>query len=130
MKAAEMAEIHRLILEEGKEAAARSEFRRSVVEAAAGYLSEADGEIGFFYSGWAQAALPHKRLADDAIWQVENDRVMLLIQPGARPVSGGVPIHVGVPYGSRARLILPIFKPRPCAPIAAKSSWDVHCMPG
>jgi hypothetical protein len=106
MKAVEMAEIHRLILEEGKEAAARSEFRRSVVEAAAGYLSEADGEISFFYSGWAQAALPHKRLADDAIWQVENDRVMLLIQPGVRPVSGGIPTHVGVPYGSRARLIL------------------------
>ena len=99
-------EVHRLILEHGKEAALRAVTRRDVVEAAAAYMSEVDGEISFFYSGWAQAALPHRRLADDAIWQLENDRVTLMVQPGLRPVPGGAPVHVGVPYGSRARLIL------------------------
>jgi hypothetical protein len=99
-------EVHRLILEQGKDAALRAVARRDVVEAAAAYMSEVDGEISFFYSGWAQAALPHRRLADDAIWQIENDRVTLVMQPGVRPVPGGVPVHVGVPYGSRARLIL------------------------
>jgi hypothetical protein len=90
-------DVHRLILEHGKEAALRSDIRRDVVEAAAAYMSDADREISFYYSGWAQAALPHRRLADDAIWQLENDRVTLVVQPGVRPVPGGVPVHVGVP---------------------------------
>lgn len=101
-----MGEVHRLILEHGKEAALKADLARPVVEAAAGYLSEADGEVGFFYSGWAQAALPHRRLAEDAIWQVETDRVSLIVQPGLRAVPGSSPVYVGVPYGSRARLIL------------------------
>lgn len=101
-----MGDVHRIILEQGKEAALRSDIRRDVVEAAAAYMSDADGEVSFYYSGWAQAALPHRKLADDAIWQLENDRVTLVVQPGVRPVPGGVPVHVGVPYGSRARLIL------------------------
>jgi hypothetical protein len=49
-------------------------------------------------------SLPHRRLPDDQIWQVETDRVTLLVQPGARP--GKPPVQIGVPYGSRARLIL------------------------
>lgn len=101
-----MGKVHRLLLEHGKEAALKTDLARPVVEAAAGYLSEADGEIGFFYSGWAQAALPHRRLADDAIWQVETDRVSLIVQPGLRAIPGSSPVYVGVPYGSRARLIL------------------------
>jgi len=61
-----MGEVHRLLKEEGREAALRSDFDRRVVEAAAAYLASEDVEIGFLYSGWAQAALPHKRLLDDA----------------------------------------------------------------
>ena len=101
-----MGEIHRLILEQGKEAALKADLNRAVVEAAAGYLSDESGEIGFLYSGWAQAALPHRKLADDAIWQLETDHVTLVVQPGVKLVPGGTPVHVGVPYGSRARLIL------------------------
>ena len=57
------------------------------------------------FSGWAQAALPHKRLEDDAAWQVTTDRVTLIVEPGRRPSPAG-PVYVGVPYGSRARLIM------------------------
>ena len=77
-----------------------------MLEAAAAYLASEDSDIGFLYSGWAQAALPHRRLDDDALWQVKNDRVTLVVQPGVRVVENGPPISVGVPYGSRARLIL------------------------
>jgi hypothetical protein len=35
-----------------------------------------------------------------------TDRVTLIVQPGLRPAPGGTPVSVGVPYGSRARLIL------------------------
>lgn len=101
-----MGEVHKLLREEGREAALRSDFDRRVVEAAASYLASEDVEIGFLYSGWAQAALPHKRLADNAPWQVSTERITLIVQPGLRAVPGGEPASVGVPYGSRARLIL------------------------
>jgi hypothetical protein len=51
-----MGEVHRLLKEAGREAALRSDFDRRVVEAAAAYLASEDVEIGFLYSGWAQAA--------------------------------------------------------------------------
>ena len=101
-----MAEVHTLLLAQGKEAALRTDVDRAVVEAAVGYLSSEDTDIGYLFSGWAQAALPHRRLPDDAAWQVTTDRVTLIVQPGLRPAPGGTPISVGVPYGSRARLIL------------------------
>ncbi len=69
-------------------------------------MSDEEGGVGFIYSGFAQAALPHKKLADDATWQIQTERVMLLVEPGRRAVRDGVPVPVGVPYGSRARLIM------------------------
>lgn len=101
-----MGEVHKLLKEHGKEAVLRLDVDRRIVEAAAGYLSSEDNDIGFIYSGWAQAALPHRRLPDDTPWQLANERVSLIVQPGLRPAPDGRPISVGVPYGSRARLIL------------------------
>ena len=101
-----MAEIHKLLEQHGKQAVLQLDVDRRVVEAAAGYLTAEDGEVGFLYSGWAQSALPHKRLADDASWQVHTDHVSLVVQPGLRPSLAGDPVSVGVPYGSRARLII------------------------
>lgn len=101
-----MGAVHQLLLELGRDEALKGEFDRKVVDTAAAYLASEDSEIGFLYSGWAQAALPHKRLNDDELWQVKNDRVTLVVQPGVRVVEDGPPMHVGVPYGSRARLIL------------------------
>jgi hypothetical protein len=101
-----VAEVHRLILDHGKDAALRFDVDRAVVEAAAGYMSSEDTDIGYLFSGWAQAALPHRRLPDDQAWQISTDRVTLIVQPGLKPNPNGQPISVGVPYGSRARLIL------------------------
>ncbi len=101
----EMGQVHKLILNHGKAGALKYDVDRRVVEAAASYMSAEDGEIGFLYSGWAQSGLPHKRLADDAAWQVRTDHVSLVVQPGLRHTASGAPVPVGVPYGSRARLI-------------------------
>ena len=101
-----MGEVHDLLERHGKQGTLRFDIDRRVVEAAADYLSDEDGGLGFIYSGWAQAALPHKRLADDAPWQVQNDRVSLLVEPGRKRLPDGRLAWVGVPYGSRARLIL------------------------
>src|ERR1700712_1388582 len=100
-----MGEVHKLLEQQGKAEVLQLDFDRSVVEAASSYLAPEPDEIGFLYSGWAQSALPHKKLADDASWQVRTDYVSLLVQPGQRHTLTGDPIPVGVPYGSRARLI-------------------------
>src|SRR5215213_10169234 len=83
-------------------------IERAVVEAAAAYLADEDNALGFAYSGWAQCALPHKRLADDALWSISAEHVRLMVEPGRRPVGGdGQSFEwVGVPFGSHARLIL------------------------
>ena len=78
-----------------------------IVEAAAGWASDEDIGTGYMYSGWCQTALPHRRPADDAaIWKLETDSMMLLVEPGVRVEPGGDPVHVGVPFGAIARLIL------------------------
>jgi len=101
-----LGKVHKLILDHGKEGTLLFDIDRSVIEAAAGYMASEDNDIGYLFSGWALAALPHKRLADDTAWQVTTDRVTLIVQPGLRPAANGTPVSVGVPYGSRARLIL------------------------
>jgi hypothetical protein len=58
------------------------------------------------YSGWCQAALPHRRLPDDKEWQIRSDHVNMLVQPGLRTSNFGDAEKIGVPYGSRARLIM------------------------
>jgi len=101
-----LGKVHKLILDHGKEGTLLFDIDRPVIEAAAGYMASEDNDIGYLFSGWALAALPHKRLAADTAWQVTTDRVTLIVQPGLRPAASGTPVSVGVPYGSRARLIL------------------------
>lgn len=101
-----MGEVHELLQTHGKQGVLRLDFERRVVDAAAVYLSDEEHGIGFLYSGWAQAALPHKKLPDDKPWQVRTDRVTLLVEPGRKTLPGGALQWIGVPYGSRARLIM------------------------
>jgi hypothetical protein len=101
-----MGTVHQLLEAHGKQAALQLDLDRRVIEVAHDYMSDEEGGVGFIYSGFAQAALPHKRLADDAVWQIQTERVMLLVEPGRRGVRDGVPVPIGVPYGSKARLIM------------------------
>jgi len=103
-----MGQVHKLITEQGKAGALASNLvDRDIVEAAARYMADEEGGLGFIYSGWAQCALPHRRLADDQPWQMASERVRLVVQPGLRPVGDdGALESVGVPYGAHARLIL------------------------
>lgn len=78
---------------------------RSVLEAANAFMEDEDARTGFLYSGWCQTALPHRRLPDDEVWTVGNDNVELMVEPGSVRIDGTTK-RVGVPYGSRARLIL------------------------
>src|SRR5690242_3097916 len=101
-----MGEVHDLIERNGKSAALMADLDRSVIEAASAYMADEDAGTGFLYSGWCQAALPHRKLPNDKGWQVHSERITLIVQPGMRPTIVGDPAPVGVPYGSRARLIM------------------------
>jgi hypothetical protein len=101
-----MGTVHRLVTEQGRQAALDFGLDRPEVEAAVAYLSDEDTGIGFLYSGWCQTALPHRRLPDAEGWQIQSEHTTLIVEPGMRPGAAGKPIPVGVPYGSRARLIL------------------------
>lgn len=105
----QVAAVHKLIEELGRQGAlkaAESESDRRAIEAAISYMSDEEAGVGFLYSGWCQAALPHKKLADEAVWKVQTERVTLVVEPGRRNLLGDDTEFVGVPYGSRARLIL------------------------
>lgn len=70
-----------------------------------GELSEDD--LSFVHSGLCQTALPHQRLAsNDSIWQRSSGRFHLMVSPGAVRNADGQAVRVGVPYGTRARLIM------------------------
>jgi Plasmid encoded RepA protein len=101
--------VHSLIENLGRHGAlqaAETGADRRATEAALAYMSDEESGVGFLYSGWCQAALPHKRLRDEQVWKVSTERVTLVIEPGRRNLLGSEMEWVGVPYGSRARLIL------------------------
>lgn len=105
-----MGDVHDLLEAQGRQLArSMVEGRRGprIVEAAAAWSSDEDIGTGYMYSGWCQTALPHRRPVDNAaIWKLETDSMTLLVEPGIRVAHSGEPIHVGVPFGAIARLIL------------------------
>ena len=102
-----MGDIHTFIETNGKQGTLQfGDFSRQEVEAAAAYMADEDNAIGYLYSGWCQAALPHRRLPDDKSWLIQNGPMSLIVQPGQHIGKTGDLESVGVPYGSRARLIL------------------------
>jgi hypothetical protein len=102
-----MGAVHQLIAEVGRQGALeKCTFDRHEIEAAAAYLCDEDNAVGYLYAGWCQAALPHRRLPDTEGWQIQTDHTSLIVEPGMRLGLAGRPEPVGVPYGSRARLIL------------------------
>jgi len=102
-----MGTVHDLLEARGKRGALEAGFNRNVVEAAAIYMGDEDGTLNFVYSGWAQCALPHRRLADDQPWEISVERIRLVVEPGRRPKDGNGSLEfLGVPFGSHARLIL------------------------
>jgi hypothetical protein len=72
-------------------------------------------DLSFLHSGLCQTCLPHSRPADDRnVWRRTSGRFSLIVTPGVvedwnstGSASAGDGVrYVGVPYGSRARLIM------------------------
>lgn len=93
-----------LVAEHGKLVARRmlTDERRRLADIAAAVLEDEHQEIGYTYSGLCLVGLPHKRIADDAIWERDGYAVRMAVEPG-RTDGGG---FIGVPYGARARVVM------------------------
>jgi hypothetical protein len=103
-----MGKIHDRLQELGRQGALafmETDVERKALEAAYDFMADENGGIGFLFSGWCQTALPHRKLPDDQVWSVKTDYVRLMVEPGSIE-RNDVITRVGVPYGSRARLIL------------------------
>jgi hypothetical protein len=100
----DMGTVHDLIEAKGKVGTLALDFDRQVVEAAAAYMADEDAGIGFLYSGWCQAALPHRRLANDQGWQIDGERVRLDGRRGWEPSLYFVIAHPAPASASPCRL--------------------------
>lgn len=102
-----MAHIHQLIATHGREQALRmiDPDMRPVFDIAARIMCEDDGGMGTVYTGFCLTSLPHRRLPDDMKWRRSGHRIQLQIEPGDLRVNGEIKTF-GVPFGSRARLLL------------------------
>lgn len=105
-----MGTVHDLLALKGKAEALREtgddKRQRQALLAAAGFQTDENLESNFLFSGWALAGLPHRRIEPEREWRVETDHIILLVEPGRKPLPNGTNPFVGVPYGSRARLIM------------------------
>jgi len=104
-----MSRIHQLVTQVGRDHAKLLQSdpnQQLLIDIAAAVLEEERQNLGITYSGFALTALPHRRLPDDEPWERRGHRVRLLIEPGRLPLWGGGFKLYGVPYGSRARMIL------------------------
>jgi hypothetical protein len=97
--------VRHLVLVHGRdEARSRvSKDRRPLVDIAAEVMADEARAIGFSYTGFCLTALPHKRLADEMVWEKQGRNVKLVIEPGRRKATPDGFTHIGVPCGARAR---------------------------
>lgn len=100
--------IQQLVLNYGRDRAREMVDARDrlLVDVAAEVLSDDQQRIGISYTGFCLTSLPHKRLADDQIWERRGHRVTLVVEPGTLLDENGKAYRCGVPFGARARMIL------------------------
>jgi len=82
---------------------------RRIVDAASSAMvrdMEAAHEIGYSYSAWCLAGLPHRDHAPGADWLIATDFAQLLVRPGVRVNDDGTREQLAVPTGTLARLLL------------------------
>ena len=101
-----MADLHELIIRHGKDAAREMvpARQRSLVDLAAEILAAETNDFAATYAGFCLTSLPH-RDPGVRIWERKNGRCSLLVEAG-RISEGGRWLECGLPFGSKARLIL------------------------
>jgi hypothetical protein len=82
---------------------------RQIADTAAGSMIrdlEGTTEVGYSYSAWCLAGLPHRDQPAGKNWLIETDFARLLVRPGVRLKDDNSEESIGVPFGSYARLLL------------------------
>jgi hypothetical protein len=108
-----MAEVHCQLILHGfeqviAEAATPAEQRR--VRWPHEILSIEQDAVNYLHSGFCQAALPHREPKNPMEpWTRRNGAYQLIIRPGILPLRDKV-VPIGVPYGTKARLIMIYFQ--------------------
>ncbi|CAK0778947.1 Pirin [Azospirillaceae bacterium] len=108
-----MGELHDLIRTHGKDNA-RAMINPEQVpffQIASSIICADIAEFGIIHSGFCLAGFPHRQIPNDQPWVRANGAISLLVEPGRRPTTPHPRTssdyeYVGVPYGSKARLIL------------------------
>jgi len=67
---------------------------------------EGSGQLGYSYSAWCLAGLPHRELPPGKNWLISTDYARLLVRPGVRLRDDNSEEALRVPMGSFARLLL------------------------
>src|SRR5579885_2246077 len=108
-----MAQVHQQLQLYGIEevlAQAETEAERRRIHWAHEILSTEQDGVNYLHSGFCQAALPHREPKNPhEPWIRRNGAYQLIIRPGILPLRDRV-IELGVPYGTKARLIMIYFQ--------------------
>ncbi|QEO18963.1 replication protein RepA [Acetobacter vaccinii] len=82
--------------------------RKIVDTVSSSLVREAEGisEIGYSYSAWCLAGLPHRERKPGEDWLIKTDYAQLLVRPGVRLRDDDSREDLSVPSGSIARLLL------------------------
>jgi hypothetical protein len=108
-----MAELHRQLMLHGFDevlAEADTPAAKRRVRWAHEILSLEQDGVNYLHSGFCQAALPHREPRSPMEpWIRRNGAYQLIIRPGILPLRDKV-IEVGIPYGTKARLIMIYFQ--------------------
>ena len=83
---------------------ASSARERKLIDLAAELMGEENQDLGITYAGFCMTALPHRDVKTTS-WERANGRCSLLIEAG-KVFERGHWVQCGIPFGSRARLIL------------------------
>lgn len=102
-----MGDIHHLVRTHGREEAKNLDpSQSSLIDMAAEIMGQNETSISYLYSGFSMLSFPYRKLSsDDDVWERKNGAFTLMIEPGVIPLPTGSK-KFGVPYGSRARMIM------------------------
>lgn len=104
-----MSRAHDLVIGYGRDGAKQQvpPDEHRYIDVAAKVLAEESSALGITYSGFCMTSLPHRKIPDTDKWvrRAPDGRFELVIEPGELRVKRQ-PVPYGVPYGSRARLIM------------------------
>ncbi len=64
------------------------------------------GKLGYMARSLVQATMPHKNPGDVNVWARRNGNFQMIMQPGMLVDKDNHPISIGLPYGTKPRLIM------------------------